>query len=201
MKTIYSALIFTITALAADAATVAINWSVSSNPSALLLDSNSNPLSAGSAATGDGTLVQLGYYDQAIITNPFRGNWVVLASTTMGDDGLEVSGRFSTTTILGGTPFPEPSAGTPLAIRFYDGTSVGTSTYFNAVGNTSGGWNFVTPSDPAPVMNIVIDKVSGIKFQSGDVFKTQIAIPEPSSLLLASVALSFSVLNRRRQKK
>lgn len=200
MKTFYSALIFTISTLAADAATVVINWSVSSNPSALLLDSNSIPLSAGSPAAGDGTLVQLGYYDQAIITNPFRGNWVVLASTTMGDVGLEVSGRFSTTTILGGTPFAEPSAGTPLAIRFYDGTSEATSTYFNAVGNTSGVWNFVTPSDPAPVMNIVIDKVSGIKFQSGDVFKTQIAIPEPSSLLLASVALSFSVLTRRRQK-
>jgi hypothetical protein len=85
MKTISSALIFTITALAADAATVVINWSVSSNPSALLLDSNSSPLSAGSAATGDGTLVQLGYYDQAIITNPFRGNWVLLASFKVPD--------------------------------------------------------------------------------------------------------------------
>ena len=200
MKTFYSAMIFTITTLAADAATVVINWSVSSNPSALLLDSTSNPLSAGSAATGDGTLVQLGYYDQAIITNPFRGNWVVLASTTMGDAGLEASGRFSTTTILGGTPFAEPSTGTPLAIRFYDGTSVATSTYFNAVGNTSGGWNFVKPLDPAPVMNIVIDKVSGIKFQSDDVFKTQIAIPEVSSLLLVSIALSFSLLSRHRQK-
>jgi len=184
----------------AQAATVIVNWSVASNPSALLLDSVSNPLSAGSAASGDGTLVQLGYYDQAIIANPFRGNWVILASTAMGDAGLEIAGRFSTTTILGGTPFAEPPSGTPLAIRFYDGTSEATSTYFNAVGNTNGGWNFVPPSDPASVMNLVIDKVSGIKFQSGDVFKTQIAIPEPSAILLAAVALSFSVLSRRRQK-
>lgn len=183
------------------AATVVINWSVSANPSAILMDNNSNPLSAGTLAAGDGSLVQLGYYDRAILANPFRGDWVALASSTIGDDGQEIAGRFSTTTILGGVPFAEPPVGTPLAIRFYDGTSVATSTFFNAVSDTTGGWNYVSPSDPAAVINMVINKVSGIEFQNTGVFQTTIPIPEVSSSFLILIGMCSSMIIRSRSRK
>jgi hypothetical protein len=202
MKTFYATLIFTITALAANAATVVINWSVTTDPTRVLLDKTSTPLSSGSSASGDGTLLQLGYYSLATVSNPFRGSWVTLASTTMGDDGVELAGKFFTSSILGASPFPEPSVGTPLAVRFFDGASEETSSYFNAVSNTSGAWNFIAPTDPSPVINIIIDKDSNIKFQAvGGVFSTQIAVPEPSTSILASIAITASMLIRRRQKK
>lgn len=34
-----------------------------------------------------------------------------------------------------------PSVGTPLAIRFYDATSLAAANYFNCVSNTDGTWN------------------------------------------------------------
>lgn len=202
MKTFYATLMFAITTLAANAATVVINWSVTTDPIRVLLDKTSTPLSPGTSASGDGTLLQLGYYSLATVSNPFRGSWVTLASTTMGDDGVELAGKFSTSSILGASPFPAPSAGTPLAVRFFDGASVETSSYFNAVSNTSGAWNFIAPTDPSPIINIVIDKDTNIRFEAvGGAFSTQLAVPEPSSFLLASMALSFSVLVRRRHKK
>jgi len=193
---------FAFTTLAANAATVVINWSVTTDPIRVLLDKTSTPLSSGTSASGDGTLLQLGYYSLATVSNPFRGSWVTLASSTMGDDGVELAGKFSTSSILGAPPFPAPSVGTPLAVRFFDGASVETSSYFNSVSNTSGAWNFIAPTDPSPVINIVIDKDTNIRFEAmGGAFSTQLAVPEPSPFLLASMALSFSVLIRRRQKK
>ena len=200
MKTSTILTLIFLTAASARAATVVLNWSVSANPSAILMDNNSTPLSAGTPLAGDGFLVQLGYYDRAILANPFRGDWVVLASSTIGDDGQEIAGRFSTTTILGGVPFNAPPVGTPLAIRFYDGSSVATSSFFNAVSDTSGGWNYVSPSDPAPVINMVINKVSGIEFQNTGVFQTTIPIPEVSSSLLFWIGVCSSMMIRSRTR-
>lgn len=200
MKTFYTTLIFAIATVAANAATVAINWSITTGIYRLE-NKTLSPLSNGTAAAGDGTLIQLGYYSLASLANPFAGSWVTLASTTMGDDGIELPGKFGTTTILGGTPFPAPAVATPLAVRFFDGTSEAGSSFFNAVSHTGGAWNFVAPNDPAPSITIVIDKDPNIKFQSvGGAFSTQLAVPEPSAILLASVALSLSVMTRRRQK-
>lgn len=200
MKTIYTAIIFLVGIVAANAATIVINWSVSADRT--LQDITATPLSAGTGSPGNGTLVQLGYYSFATLTNPFSGTWVSLAATTIGDDGIEVPGRFSTSSILGGA-FSAPSVGMPLAIRFYDGTSVASSLHFNAASNTNGTWSFVAPSDPAPTMNLVIDKSSGIVFQSGVVgaFSTQLTIPEPSAMVLFLVGFSIITLNRRRHKK
>jgi hypothetical protein len=165
------------------------------------MDNNSTPLSAGTLAAGDGFLVQLGYYDRAIMANPFRGDWITLASSTIGDDGQEIAGRFSTTTILGEAAFSEPPLGTPLAIRFYDGNSIASSTFFNAVSDTMGGWNYVGTSDPAPVINMVIDKVSGIVFQNTGVFQTTIPIPEMSTSLLIWFGVCSSMILRNRPRR
>ena len=104
MKTILTILSITsLQVLSSQAASVIINWSVTSDPTRNLENHIALPLSAGSSATGDGTLVQLGYYSAAIQAAPFLGTWVILATTSMGDDSVDISGKFTTTsTLIGG---------------------------------------------------------------------------------------------------
>lgn len=201
MKTLFTILsIASLQVCSSRAASITINWSVTSDPTRNLENRIALPLSAGSSVAGDGTLIQLGYYSSATQATPFSGSWVTLATTSMGDDSIDISGKFTTTTILGDGAFIAPSVGTPLAVRFFDGISVATSSYFNVVSNTSGGWNFIAPIDPTPNINIVIDKTAGVVFQSGEVgaFQTSLAVPEPSSSLLIGIAATSLLLRRRR---
>jgi hypothetical protein len=186
----------------ANAASLIVNWSMTPSDGRQLTNRTASPLSAGSALSGDGTLLELGYYSMASVSDPFAGSWTILSTSTMGDDGIEVAGRFSTSSILGGGALPGLTSSTPLAIRFYDGTSVANSTYFNAVSNTSGSWNYITPNDPSPVLNLAIDKGASIVFQNGlsGTFSTQIAIPEPSAILLCFLGAAISLLSRHRKK-
>jgi hypothetical protein len=183
------------------AASVIINWSITSDPTRNLENRVALPLSAGSSALGDGTLVQLGYYSSATQASPFSGTWVTLATTSMGDDSVNISGKFATTSTLIGGNFSAPAVGTPLGVRFFDGISVATSSYFNVVSDSSGGWNFVAPTVPAPIINIVIDKATGIVFLSGEVgaFQTRLAIPEPSLSLLIGLAVTSLLFRRRKE--
>ena len=150
MKFLLPFLIFSITTSKLMATSLVINWSISEER--VLNNRRTQPLSAGTSAHGDGTLLQLGYYDLATAADPFRGSWVVLATTSMGDDGLETDGQFATTSILGAGSFSEPAPGTPLAIRFYDGLTVESSSYYNTASMTDGTWDFQIPSEDAPVL-------------------------------------------------
>lgn len=201
MKTLFNILSFVASIVGADAASILVNWSVTTEDVRQLVDRTSSPLGAGTAAPGDGTLLELGYYSSASISNPFQGSWTVLATSTIGDDGMGVAGSFSTKSILGASSDPLLTTGTPLAVRFYDGTSVGGSTYFNTVSNTSGAWNYITPTSPSPVINIVIDKTNDVVFQDGGsgAFRTVLPIPEPSIVGLSLLG-SFLVLVRRSRK-
>jgi len=185
MRTLAALLVSSITTSKVMAASLVINWSISDERR--LYDRNARPLDAGTSAPGDGTLLQLGYYDRATTANPFLGSWIVLATTSMGDDGLETAGQFTASSILGAGSFPEPALGTPLAIRFYDGVTVESSSYYNAVSVTDGSWNFQNLSDPAPVLDLVIEKGPPTVFETGPLgdFMTRRAIPEPSTFLLA----------------
>lgn len=201
MKTLFTLLsLASLQVCSSQAASIIINWSVASDPTRNLENRVALPLSAGSSATGDGTLIQLGYYSSATQATPFSGIWVTLATTSMGDDSVDISGKFATTSNLVGGAFVSPAVGTPLAVRFFDGISVATSSYFNVVSNTSGGWNFIAPNDPTPSINIVIDKTAGVVFQSGEVgaFQTSLAVPEPSSSILIGIAATSLFFRRRR---
>lgn len=201
MKTlIFITAIFSPT-LASQAASTLVNWSMLPSDGRRLNGFNLIPLSAGTPAAGDGTLLELGYYSMASTSNPFAGSWTVLASSTMGDNGIEVAGRFSTSSILGDAAMPGLTTSTPLSIRYYDGVSIANSTYFNAVSNTSGSWNYVTPIDPSPTINLAIDKDVSIVFQGAGegAFRTVIPIPEPSHMLLVMVSGFVALLRRRRE--
>ncbi|OUU10811.1 MAG: hypothetical protein CBC00_04445, partial [Verrucomicrobia bacterium TMED40] len=145
---------------------VVIHWASEtlSGHADLLKDSNGNLLNAGGAGNGDGCLVTLGYFEDGTTSDPFAGTWKPLTyGTRMGDSssgyGYE-DGMFLFTTVFTKSsdsvivyPYrpasftlttqeiltddlPEP--GTPLCIRFYDGTDAGLTARYNTV--TGSGW-------------------------------------------------------------
>lgn len=71
----------------AKAATVTIHWSTNTR----LGDFGTSSLSAGSSADGDGTLLQLGYFSAGTQASPFVGNWIVLATGSVGDQGIDLA--------------------------------------------------------------------------------------------------------------
>jgi hypothetical protein len=79
-----------------------------------------------------------------------------------------------------------------LSIRFYDGFTAGSSTYFNAVSSTSGAWNWQTPNTPEAFFTISPDE-SGLIWEggAGSAHRTTIVVPEPGcgALVLAGAGL------------
>ncbi len=170
-----------------------------------LRDLNGNLLTSGTDNANDGAILQLGYYTMATTLNPFAGNWVPLTGEGSGNPFYSTVGDKDLPDGLFGIGFgfftPNanfPSAGTPLAIRFYDSTSIATASYFNAVSNTTGTWNWITPVDPRPTITISLSD-PGVVLQDGptSAFRTTIAVPEPSSLLLGFISLGALAIRRR----
>lgn len=177
-------------------------------------DATDTALTAGTAAQGDGAILQLGYFSTTI-TDP-SAVWIPIAGLgsanssidlRVGDFGAGASpdGFFSNTATFddgSGTDVGLPSADTQLAIRMYDTTSSGSlsTANFNTVTNT--GWKFValseTPSTNDPLQ---LNTTSGTTTWQDDVnaFKTTIiAVPEPSSFAL--LGLGALALTSRRKK-
>lgn len=205
MKTIKSLHLIALSALfltkELPAASIQINWSVDFGRE--LYNRFTTPLSAGTAINGDGTLIQLGFYTGATPSNPFLGSWVALATSSIGDTGVNEGGRFNVTTTLVEGNFNAPVLGTPLAIRYYDGFTAATSTFFNAVSDTTGPWNWVAPATMPPILDLKITKLTGV-FQSGifGAFQTAIStgVPEPALSALLVLSCGFWCIRHRRAK-
>lgn len=174
-----------------------------------LKDLNGTSLSAGTSADGDGTILQLGYYTSATTSTPFAGDWVAMTGpgtpyqTTVGDSGNNPNGTFKLEVLFtqGSYSFTEPAVGTSLALRFYNSTSLAASTYFNAVTDTTGVFDWVAPSSPTSTARLSLGLSSvGIVWQdgTGSSFRTTIPIPEPSSSALFAL-LGVGVLAVRRR--
>lgn len=189
-------LLLLVTALSAHAAATKLEYF--NNAGTELRDIDGAPLTDGTIRSGDGAVLQLGYYDLATGINPFGGNWIALTgegshnvnrAASIGD-GFDGLGRFDLSTyFLEGSPIASndlPRIGAPLAIRFYDGTSLATSVHFNAVSSPT--WDWKRPIDGHMVMGL---NDPGLTWQGGaaSAFRTTEAVPEPSALtlLLASV--------------
>jgi len=183
------------------------------------------PLSGGTAADGDGAVLQLGYFTSGTSVTPFSGTWVALtgkggvnsafSTTSIGDftsqgagDGtFAMSLTFDTTDPTKNNALP--AAGTPLGIRIYDGTSIASSTHYTTISSTLPAWDWQTPAAPPnnPVMGISLDDVSlfrengtatGATFST---FNTNLAVPEPSVFALSGLAVLGMICSHRIQRR
>ena len=188
-----------------EAASTQVSWE--NTVGTELKNLNGSFLSSGTSNSNDGTILQLGYYTMATTLNPFAGVWVPLTGegsgnafySTIGDKGL-ADGLFGITLSFDSTDPSIPTGNLPLTIRFYNSTTVGSSTYFNAVSNTTGSWNWITPVDPRPTINISLAD-SGLIWQDGSksAFLTTIPIPEPSTTAILLLGAGVMAVRRRRK--
>ncbi len=184
-----------------------INLGIAISNGGGLKDNSGTLLSSGLLAVdGDGAVIQIGYYSLATLANPFLGQWVPITGpgtpypTSIGDGNNLDGFSKSTSSLVAGTfGFVEPAIGTPLALRFYDSSSLAASTYFNAVATTDGSFAWVAPSDPKSSVALLLPS-SQIVWQdgSGSAFCTTIAIPELSSVITFAFATGGLAFRRRR---
>lgn len=155
---------------------------------------------------GDGAVLQIGYYTLATPLDPFQGQWVAMTGpgtpylTSIGDSSYPDGLTKSTSVLVEGTfSFVEPAVGTPMVLRFYDSSSIATSSYFNAVAATDGSFAWVAPSVPQSSTGLNLPQ-SNIVWQdgSGSAFRTTIAIPESGSVTLLAFTSGLLVFRRRR---
>jgi hypothetical protein len=150
-----------------------------------------NPLSGGTAANGDGTVLQLGYYDAATAANNFLGNWVALTGQTSlntaliqggvgehynqtsigditaggaGDATFGMSLTFVQGDATSGNSLPSlPTI--PLSLRFYNATTIAASTFYNVVSDDAWLWKTPLPSNTPNSVAITLDQ-SGLEWLS-----------------------------------
>lgn len=190
---------------AVKAATVAVVWYNNIPNGVRFQDRSGNYLTAGTSLGGDGAILQLGYYAGATQADPFAGTWVPLTGpgtgqrSTIGDSGGWLDGTFNLVHHFKQSTPDVPAIGTPLAIRFYDATSLATANYFNCVSNTNGTWNWDL-GDPEPTVTLSFKVSSPTQVWQGgtdSAFRTTIAIPEPSAALLAACGTLLALRRRR----
>ncbi len=202
-----SAFALLLTCATKGATSVSVHWYTDGSFGNVLANIAGVPLTRGTAAFGDGAVLQLGYYTGATQSSPFSGNWMPLTGpgslhaivSTIGDSSSYSAGDFGIISDFKSTYDNVPPLGTPLAIRFYDSTSLATADYFNAVSNTDGTWNWIT-SDPNATMTLAIQRTSATQiWQDGaaSAFRTTIAVPELSVALLAASGALLAFRRRR----
>ena len=191
-----------------------------------VFDQGTNPLTGGTSADGNGAVLQLGYFSSASDNNNFTGTWIPLSgqtslntaynNTSIGDRNSAGAGdgtfALSLVFVVGdpNTGFSFPAAGTPLSLRFYNGTSIATSTFYNTVSNNIWDWKAPQPSNIPNTVAISLDQTAGLLWESivvngqsgASAFHTTIAVPEPSTVSLICFGLAaapFAYLRRRRR--
>jgi hypothetical protein len=194
---------------------------------AIVKNFNGIALTQGPAGDGNGAVLQLGYFTNGTSANPFAGTFVPLSGqgsantgvvpgssetynqTSIGDEAVNSAnfdGGFAINLVFQpgdpaiGNNLP-PSTTIPLAIRFYDGTTIAGSTRYNTVSSTSLTWLWQTPNTPPSAIQISLND-SGIVWEdNSNPLKTSIliAIPEPSSLVLLAIGGCAIPLLRRRK--
>ena len=184
--------------------------SISFDTGGLLINNsnNSSILSGGTTADGDGTVVQIGYYSSATSGNLFSGTWTALAGagtsnySTLSIGDFNVNGGANGELWTGNLVFTAgPVGGQILSVRFYNNTSLATSTYYATVSNAN--WTWIAPSPtPSPLIWSAVD--SGSTWEGGFTAYTGIAVsavPEPATYaaLFGVASLGFCVWRKRRK--
>jgi hypothetical protein len=189
-------------------AAVLVRWS--NGPGTEIYESDGTSLlTAGSAADYDGAIVELGYYTGALVGAPFLGSWVHLLgnrpqSGTIGDLTGLPDGRFSLSDLFAHDQGNALPIGTPLSIRFYDSTSIATSTYFNAVSTADGKIRWPQSPDGTVIFDLDdLNDIDDILIWQGGVdsaFRTTIPVPEPGTVMLGMAQLMAVTWWRHRRR-
>ena len=186
-------------------------------PTNPLRDEIGNPLMAGTDAPDDGAIFQIGYF--AAGPSPNWDSFVPISSTpgsnhltTMGDEGGApvddangMGGIFSVALTLdvndpADAALLPPGYPAQLAIRFFNGTSVASSTHYNTVTSNAATWNLNPPATPPDVPASLNMDAGGLVWESGALGHYQTVLstaPEPSTTLL--VLLAGAIFLRRRR--
>ncbi len=194
-----------------------------------LFDENTPALALPSGVTGvsgDGAILQLGYFDQGTASNLFAGQWVPLTgggsfnpqfNTTVGD-GINsgAPNRASFQLSLDTTTQRLPAVGTPLGIRIFNQTlatalDAGNSRGWFSQTVVSPDWLWQNPAEPPtnPSISIAFTNANARLLSSGALLSSvttvatitpianPVVVPEPSSLLLLSIGALISMKRRR----
>lgn len=196
---------------------------VAQNFSTPILNHAGVALSAGTAANGDGSLIEVGYYNGAVAGNSstyFTGSFVPLSgpnsantlfslSTTIGDTDSLQSGPFGLfaiqldfdTTKAGASVVP--TGALPLVLRFYDSNSIASSTYFNSVSSLSSNWNWTAPSLAGSTMSVSLDDASLVWQDGSNTFSTSllVAVPEPATYAAILGLVTLGLVGYRRFRR
>lgn len=189
-----------------------------------LTDALGVSLTNGTGLDGDGAIIQIGYFsapaagaDPASYTALDWLSFIALTGdgslnsgfdTTMGDGGGGAipDGFYTHTGITFDTTAHSgvPLAAQRIGIRFYNGTSVATSTGYNTVSAADGGWVLAgaadlpgTPVSPWMDTSVGLGGLAALSWESGPGGAFTTIIPEPSSMLLSLLGGIF-LLRRRR---
>lgn len=187
---------------------------------AILENGSGFPLSAGNLLVNhDGFVVQLGYHSNATVGHEFDGGWIPLtgqgsantafAHSTIGDDPQNGArdGEFvdEWSFVVGSASAGQnlPSAGTPLAFRFYAGIHTFNS-MFGEVSNSL--WLWPEPQEPATAPLFLEFNAPGLKKASGAAIPGNLRIrtdtdppliPEPATFLVATAGILTLLAQRR----
>jgi hypothetical protein len=227
---------------AAQADLTTVNFDSGNNGNPAVFDQSNNALFGGTIADGNGDVLQLGYYSNATIANPFAGTFTALSGegslntaiipsspssehynqTSIGDIhtfGVAQNGTFAIGLdfVAGSSTSGNslPAAGTPLSIRFFNGTTIAASSFFNAAADpTNAQWLWQSPAAPPfnSVLNMSLGNL-GVEWESivvdlqgsNTAFHTTIptAVPEVSTVacaLLCACGLGLHAFRRHRAK-
>jgi len=188
-----------------------------------LTNSTGTPLSGGSTNDGNGDVLQLGYFSTATAGSVFSGSFVPLSGqgspnnatvagsspaetynqTSIGDINTNANGNgtyaLTLTFVVGSGSSGNnlPSGTPPLAIEFYNATTIGAATEMNAVSDAS--WLWITPATPQSSVSISLND-TGLQWLDlpSSAFKTE-PIPEPATY--AFLGLGLPLLLRRVRRK
>jgi hypothetical protein len=175
----------------------------------------SNPfLGTWIALTGDGSANTGGEYNaDNSPPSPLRAfNFTSIGDVGGGSGASGVFGiavKFDSATVNTTNNLPG-STSIPLAIRFYNATTVSGSTHYNTVSNTSTGadnwlWKAPTSDVIPPQINMALDSGSVTQVWEGGVASAGItsiptAVPEPVNFTVGAMALLVAGLSRRRYR-
>lgn len=189
-----------------------------------LQDAAGVALTGGSSTiTGDGTAVQIGYYQGATANTIFFGNGdestfvpligsgsVLGLNLTIGDTAANqaANGEIFADIDITGSNAAFPAAGVPLVMRFFTTTSLtGAGSKFEAISNLA--WKWANPVDLPSIARVDMNfDISGMVAKSGTNIAAPgsairasspnpLAVPEPSSMLLLSIGALVSLKRRR----